>query len=115
MAPSHSLSLSLSLSPLFSLKRTTRVQAPITPLLRATNCRTSRRRAAVAPRAATSPDCAVAVDPSTALRVATVNGKSVTAGALSALSVTDASGAAVNLGGKMGEGRAILVMLRHLG
>jgi hypothetical protein len=47
--------------------------------------------------------------------VATVNGKSVTAGALSALSVTDASGAAVNLGGKMGEGRAILVMLRHLG
>jgi hypothetical protein len=39
----------------------------------------------------------------------------VTAGALSALSVVDASGAAVNLGGKMGEGKAILVMLRHLG
>jgi UDP-N-acetylmuramoylalanine-D-glutamate ligase len=55
------------------------------------------------------------VDPSTALRVATVTGKSVTAGALSALSVMDASGATVNLGGNIGEGRAILVTLRHPG
>ena len=35
--------------------------------------------------------------------------------ALAAVSVTDPSGAVVNLGDKMGSGKSILVMLRHLG
>ena len=48
-------------------------------------------------------------------RLANVNGKTVTASALAAVSVTDPSGAVVNLGDKMGSGKSILVMLRHLG
>jgi hypothetical protein len=47
--------------------------------------------------------------------VATVNGKTVTAPALAALSVVDPSGRTVNLGEKMGSGKSVLVMLRHLG
>ena len=65
--------------------------------------------------AAASPACECEVDASTSNRVATVNGKSVRASALAACTVTDPSGNVVNLGEKMGNGKAILVMLRHLG
>lgn len=64
---------------------------------------------------AASPECPCEVDPATSSRVATVNGRTVAAPALAALSVVDPSGAAVNLGEKMGSGKAVLVMLRHLG
>jgi hypothetical protein len=44
-----------------------------------------------------------------------VNGKTVAAGALRAVSVTSPSGAVVNLGETMGAGKGVLIILRHLG
>jgi hypothetical protein len=55
------------------------------------------------------------LDDATSNRVASVNGKTVSASALASCAVTDPSGNVVNLGEKMGSGKAVLVMLRHLG
>lgn len=44
-----------------------------------------------------------------------MNGKTVDASALRAVSVMSPAGDLVNLGEAMGPGKAILVMLRHLG
>jgi hypothetical protein len=48
-------------------------------------------------------------------RAASVNGKIVNASSLRSISVMSPSGASVNLGDTMGDGKAVLVLLRHLG
>ena len=74
-------------------------------------------RVAFVPRAAASAPCALTeceLD-TRVVRAATVNGKTVDASALRAVSVMSPAGDLVNLGEAMGPGKAILVMLRHLG
>ena len=100
----------------------TRVVAPPSTFgpqpLRAASRRASRAsRVAFVPRAAASAPCALTeceLD-TRVVRAATVNGKTVDASALRAVSVMSPAGDLVNLGEAMGPGKAILVMLRHLG
>lgn len=86
--------------------------------LRAASRRAPRAsRVAFVPRAAASAPCALTECELDArvVRAATVNGKTVDASALRAVSVMSPAGDLVNLGEAMGPGKAILVMLRHLG